>query len=234
MQSSRTSTSTAAEITRIYGVPSERIDIMPNGYDATEFNAAVRTAHRTPLRTRLALSDQVVLLFVANELHRKGFSTLLEAVASVDDPRVRIEVVGRADPATYHDRIAVLDLADRVRWNGPQSDIAPWYAAADLLVLPTRYEPFGNVIVEALACGLPVITTAVAGASSVVVPGVNGLLQQDPTDVSELAGLLRTALDGDHLQRWTRDARTGIARFEWSEVAGVLGAKLDALAPGAD
>ena len=69
---------------------------------------------------------------------------------------------------------------DRVRWNGPQPDIAPWYAAADLLVLPTRYEPFGNVIVEALACGLPVITTALAGASSAVVPGVNGLLQQDP------------------------------------------------------
>ena len=151
-----TSTATAAEITRIYGVPSRQIEIMPNGYDPDEFNRG--GSGRSPRRRSApdsALSDQVVLLFVANELHRKGFATLLEAVASVGDPRMRIEVVGRADPATYRDRIAELGLAGRVRWNGPQSDIAPWYAAADLLVLPTRYEPFGNVIVEALACGLP-------------------------------------------------------------------------------
>ncbi len=162
------------------------------------------------------------LLFVANELHRKGFGTLLEAVALVGDRRLRVEMVGRASPAAYRRRIAELGLRERVRWNGPQPDVARWYAMGDLLVLPTRYEPFGNVIVESLACGLPVITTSVAGAAAAVVPGVSGLVQVDPTDATELADLLRAALQGDHLTRWSRDSRAGLAPFEWSIVADQL------------
>ena len=218
---------TAIEVTDTYGLGSVRVEVMPNGFDPAEFDVGARDRNRRDLRRRLGLTDEVVLLFVANELHRKGFSTLLDAVARLDDPRVRVEMVGRADPSAYHARILELGLAGRVRWNGPRADVAPWYAAADLLVLPTRYEPFGNVIVEALACGLPVVTTAIAGASSAVVPDVNGALQQDPEDADELARILEWALDGDRLECWTRGASTGVERFEWGEVAGVLASAID-------
>jgi UDP-glucose:(heptosyl)LPS alpha-1,3-glucosyltransferase len=216
-----TSSTTAEELTRIYGVAPGLVAVMPNGFDGDEFDLEVRSTQRAEQRRRLGVEDDVMLLFVANELHRKGFDTLVDAVARVGDRRVRVDLVGRADPRAYRDRIAALGLTDRVVWHGPQRDMAPWYAAADLLVLPTRYEPFGNVVVEALACGLPVITTAVAGASVAVQPGVNGLLHERPDDAGELAGLLRTALVTGQLDQWA-GGTSGIARFEWSVVTQQL------------
>ena len=148
---------------------------------------------------------------------------------------MRIEVVGRADPATYRDRIAQLDLAGRVRWNGPQPDIAPWYAAADLLVLPTRYEPFGNVIVEALACGLPVITTATRrGFERGGSQGSTACSSRNPPTSTSWPVSCAPHLTAITCNDGRASARTGIERFEWSEVAGALGAKLAALSPGAD
>jgi glycosyltransferase involved in cell wall biosynthesis len=214
-----TSPATADEITRTYAPPRAVVEVMPNGYDPAEFNPQLRITHREDLRHRLGVTDDdVVVLFVANELHRKGFVTLLDAVAHVADDRLRIEMVGRADPAAYRARIDELSLHDRVRWNGPSREVAEWYALADLLVLPTVYEPFGNVVIEALACGLPVIVSADAGAAAAVHADVNGLLQRDPADADELAGLLRSALEPGRLTRWTRDATTDIERYDWDRV----------------
>jgi UDP-glucose:(heptosyl)LPS alpha-1,3-glucosyltransferase len=221
---------TADEVVAVYGVDERRVSVSPNGYDPHEFNVGVRVECREPQRRRLGWNDSIVILFVANELHRKGFATLVDAVARVRDPRVRIDLVGRASPASYRRRIRQAGLGDRVHWHGPQPDVAEWYAGADLLVLPTRYEPFGNVIIEALATGLPVITTREAGAAAAIVPGVNGLIQQDPTDSEELAGLLRTALDDGQLEHWSRRAGTDLEPFEWSQVATRLRAAVEGVA----
>ena len=169
-----TSAGTAEEVVTGYGVAPDRVAVMPNGFDHDEFNLAVRADQRADQRARMGADGQIVILFVANELHRKGFATLIEAVARVGDPRLRVDVVGRAPTDGYAAHIHGLGLDDRVRWHGPQRDVAPWYAAADLCVLPTQYEPFGNVIVESLATGTPVITTEVAGASSAVRPTSTG------------------------------------------------------------
>ena len=224
---------TADEVVAVYGVDERLVCVSPNGYDTHEFNHAVRVASREPQRRRLGWNDSIVVLFVANELHRKGFATLLDAVARVGDPRVRIDLVGRASPASYRRRIRQAGLGDRVHWHGPQPDVAEWYAGADLLVLPTRYEPFGNVIVEALATGLPVITTSEAGAAAAIVPGVNGLVQQDPTDAEELAGLLRAALDPGKLEQWSLRAGTGLEPFEWTQVVARVRATIDEVARAA-
>ena len=84
-------------------------------------------------------------------------------------------------------------------------------------MLPTQYEPFGLVIVEALASGVPVITTALAGAAPAVVPGT-GLLQQDPHDADELATLLQQALRPGQLQAWSAAAPAAAAPYEWKHV----------------
>lgn len=86
------------------------------------------------------------------------------------------------------------------------------YAGADILVLPTQYEPFGLVIVEALATGLPVITTELAGAAVAVEPGANGLLQSDPYNADKLAGLVRQALNTDTRARLAAAAPGSVAR----------------------
>lgn len=158
--------------------------------------------------------DDRVILFVANELHRKGFGETLQAVARLRDSRVRIVLVGSRAPKDYAQMIARLGLGDRVRWHGPTDDVGKWHAGADLLVLPTQYEPFGLVIVEALASGVPVITTRLAGAASAITNGVNGLLQEDPFDVEELTELLRNAVGSD-LEEWGRSAVQAAEPFRW-------------------
>jgi len=225
-----TSAGTAEEVVTGYGVAPDRVAVMPNGFDHDEFNLAVRAEHRSRQRAEMGADGQIVILFVANELHRKGFATLIEAVARVDDPRLRVDVVGRASTEGYAAHIHGLGLDARVHWHGAQRDVAPWYAAADLCVLPTQYEPFGNVIVESLATGTPVITTEVAGASPAVRPDENGLLQHDPLDADELARLLRQALDGDRLATWSASAPADLERFDWDVVAAQFAATVTGVA----
>ena len=219
---------TGAEVVDRYGVDPSIVVTMPNGFDHDEFGPSVRAEHRSSMRARIAGgAAQIVVLFVANELHRKGFVTLLDAVAQVDDPRLHVHVVGRVEPGSYRTRIDDLGLSARVHWHGPQDEVAPWYAAADLFVLPTQYEPFGNVIVEALAMGVPVITTSIAGAAAAVAEGTNGFLQRRPTDPGELAGLLRRASAPAELAALQAQAADGVSRFDWDVLSGQLAGLLD-------
>ena len=208
----------ADDLASLYGTDQSLLHVVPNGFDPAVFHprpTAVRAATRLAMG---AADDDVVLLLMANELHRKGFGPLIEAVEKVTDPRLRVCVVGRADIGPYRGQLARLGLTDRVTWHGPTSDAASWYAGADALVLPTQYEPFGLVIVEALATGLPVITTRLAGAAAAVQPGITGLLQSDPFDVDELAGLLRQALDTDTRTRWAAAASVSVVPFRQDRV----------------
>jgi glycosyltransferase involved in cell wall biosynthesis len=205
----------------LYGVASDRLHVVPNGFDHRVFHVG-RRDERGRRRAELGLDDaSIALLFMANELHRKGFAQLLRAVATAGGS-FRIEVVGRADIAPYASEIDRLGLSGRVRWHGPTDDAAGWYAACDLLVLPTQYEPFGLVIVESLATGLPVITTRLAGAADAVEPGFNGLLQNDPHDVGELAGLLIEASDATTRERWVANAPGSVDRFQQQRVFAAI------------
>jgi UDP-glucose:(heptosyl)LPS alpha-1,3-glucosyltransferase len=200
----------AADIERLYGFPRDRTVTVHNGFDPEEFNSALGSRHRSEVRAELGISPKaIVLLLAANELARKGFPVLLEAVAMVNDPRHHVLLVGQARPTPYLRRITNLELSGRFHYAGPHADMGRIYAAADLLVLPTRYEAFCLVVVEALASGLPVITTDVPGAGDLVVDDVNGRLQRDPLSAHELAGLLRDATHDRRDRLWaTRTANT--------------------------
>ncbi len=214
-----TSAQDVTDLTTFYGVDAGRCRVMPNGYDPAIFNTERRDAQRSAARRRLELDDgDVSVLFVANELHRKGFGTLIEAFAQADLPNCRIDVVGRVSKAGYETRIERLGLGDRIRWHGSTSDVFPFYAAADVLVLPTQYEPFGIVIVEALASGLPVIASRLAGAASAISDGGTGRLLAEPTDVAELANCLREAADPAVRRAWSGRAPTGVEPFGWPRI----------------
>ena len=187
-----------ADLSRLYSVPDEDVVVIPNGFARAEFNprrvAELRQAAR--LRFGYRGGDRVVA-FVANELDRKGFGPLLRAVAQLGDRDVKLLVAGRVTAGRYAAEIERLGMADRVQFIGPAGDVAVVYAAADVFALPTEYEAWGLVIVEALACGLPVVTSRLAGAAVAVDHGRTGFLLDDPRNVNEISTLLAAALNGD-------------------------------------
>jgi glycosyltransferase involved in cell wall biosynthesis len=206
----------ARELTSLYHVPPEIVTVIPNGYDPAQCNRERRGALRAGRRASFGISDDaVVLLFVANELHRKGLGTLLEAVARLPTEPFEIHVVGRTPLDDYVGQIKNLGLESRVRYHGSTGDIGLFHAIADVLVLPTQYEAFSLAIVEALASGLPVITTTVPGAADLIEPGFNGLLQHNPSQPAELAELLEQALSAENRDRWGQGAIESVAGLDW-------------------
>ncbi len=209
----------ARDVQSSYGVAPSAIRVIPNGFAPAQCSPERRRTLRPAQRERLGLpSDDIVLLLIANEWHRKGLGVLLRAIARIADPRLRLLLVGRRAPTAYQRLINQLGLRDRVQWCGATDDVAMYHAAADLFVMPTAYEAFGSVIVESLGSGLPVITTAIAGAAVAVQEDRNGLLQRDPTDDVELGRLLTRALLPGVLDRWSAAAAQSVVDYTWPRV----------------
>ncbi len=205
------------DIMRFYGVPDEDITVIPNGFAPQEFNVERRHMERDPMRRKLGFApDDKVVIFVANELERKGFGPLLEAVASLHDNRVHVLAVGRLNPAECQAQISRLNLDKQVHFTGPSSDVASFYAASDVFALPTQYEAWGLVIVEAMACGLPVLTSRLAGAAIAVRERCSGYLLDQPRDADEIAGKLRLLLDGVHAS--PEEIADSVIEYSWSQI----------------
>jgi UDP-glucose:(heptosyl)LPS alpha-1,3-glucosyltransferase len=210
------------DLGRLYDVDPALCTVVPNPFDPERFNPERTRRDRTAVRQELGIADgDVAMMLIANELHRKGLGQTLEAMALVGDRRLQLYVVGRADLGPYRATITRLGLTDRVHYLGSSADVGRELAAADVMVLPTQYEPFGLVIVEALASGIPVVTSRLAGAAEAVVEGKSGLILEDPYDVSELAGRLETVASAD-LAAWGAYAGTSVDRFRRQQVMGAV------------
>lgn len=207
------------DLGQIYGVPRDIMRVMPNGFDGRLFSTERRDELRGEMRAAIgAKQDDIVVLMLANEWHRKGLGVVIKAVARLPDRRIRIDLVGRRDPVDYRRIAARLGLADRLHWHGPSSDAGRFCAAADVFVLPTVYEPFGTVIVEAMATGLPAVVSKLAGAASAIDHGTSGLVLDDPRDAGELSANLKLLLDPDRRAKMGAAAAAAAAGYEWSHV----------------
>lgn len=174
---------------------------------ATLFNA-VDLAHYDPQRDRplcvsrragLGLADgQTLALIISQDFRRKGLDTTLRALAELNDPRLSLLVVGRENPSHYRAMAKKLGVAGQVHFAGPTIDTYDEYGAADFFVLPTRHDPCSLVVLEALAMGLPVISTKFNGACEVMADGRHGRVLEDAGDVAGLAAAMRELMDGRH------------------------------------
>jgi UDP-glucose:(heptosyl)LPS alpha-1,3-glucosyltransferase len=209
------------DVARRFGVPEDKLQLIYNGVDCAHFHPGLRAEHRAALRQKLGCSDTVkVILFVGSGFERKGVATLLDALARL--PEARLWVVGRDKAqAAMERRAARLGVTDRARFFGPQPDVRPWYGAADVFCLPTLYDPFPNAALEALACGLPLVTTTTCGAAELVRPGENGAVCA-PNDPAALAAQLGPLLDAGPTPQQRAAARAAAEPFTLEATADAL------------
>jgi UDP-glucose:(heptosyl)LPS alpha-1,3-glucosyltransferase len=123
--------------------------------------------------------------------------------------------VGKGRVGSYQVLAQKLGMAERVKFWGPKDEVAPFYQAADLLALPTLYDPCSNAVLEALGCGCPVITTAANGAAEFISPGENGEILPRPDEIQVLAKALREWLARSRDPRVGRAAREAVAHLSW-------------------
>jgi len=218
------------ELVRRHRVPAERLIVIPNGVDLERFHPRRREAARAELRDADAPDGGPVWLFAGSGFRRKGLDTALEALARSGDAGT-LWVAGRDDPAPWQRRAHALGLAGRTRFLGPRRDLERVYAAADALLLPTRYDAFANVCLEALASGVPVITSGANGAAATVADA--GVVVDDPEDAAGFAKALVRLTDPDARAAAAARARPIAERHGWDACAATLLDLYARVAPGA-
>ncbi len=209
---------TAKDLDRFYG-PHDVLPVLYMGIDHTTFNPQLRMARRDEARRELGIRDeQFVLLLVGNDWRKKGLCTLLDVLPVLGDCQVLLLVVGDDEKFLYLRQIQRYDLADRVRFLPSRPDVAFYYAAADAYVGPSVEDTFAQPPAEAMACGLPVITSVTNGTAEIITDGVDGLIIQDPNNSPELATQIRRLCEDPYFCRWLGEnaARTAL-RYTWDQ-----------------
>ena len=205
------------EIIRLYGVDPARLRVIYNGLDRQRFHPLDPGA-AAALRQRLGAPEHGgVILFAGSGFERKGLTYLLEAFGSLRDKASHLWVVGKGHSAPYVRAAERLGVADRVRFWGPVTETAPFYQAATVLALPTLYDPCSNVVLEALACGTPAVTTAANGAAEFITPGENGAVVPQPDDIAGLSKALETFLTRGRDPQVRQAAAQAVAELSWEK-----------------
>lgn len=213
----------AAAIERHFG-RSNGIEVVYHGVDVNRFQASARLALRGAARRTLGFSEaDIVVLLIGNHWRTKGLPALIEAVGSSSNLSLRILAAGEDDPGAYKDLAAARNLSDRIVFAPVRPDVEFYYAAADIYAGPSLEDAFALPPLEAMACGLPVITSRNAGVSELVHPGVDGFVLEDPTDAAQLSQLLaRLAADANLRAAIGEAAAATAAKYTWDENAARL------------
>jgi UDP-glucose:(heptosyl)LPS alpha-1,3-glucosyltransferase len=207
------------QIVKYYGTDPSLIEVVPNGVTLPTIDRS--NEGMTSRKRQWGLSgSEKTLLFVGNEFARKGLRVVLEAIAQVDVRDLRLLVAGNANPAPYRRLADSLGITGKVTFLGTVRNPEELFGAADLFVLPALYEPFGMVVIEAMAAGVPVITSRICGAVEGMIHGHHGIFLDDPSSVETIAGWIHTLLSDQELSRELSDAsRRKATAFSWDIVA---------------
>ena len=188
------------EIVDLYGYPADQIDMARTGVPLSRlrFDPALREKSRAELKLK---PDDIALLFAGSGWERKGLRFAIEAFELSGNRKLRLLVAGRGDQRGYRPKRFFTE--EPVRFLGEVADINPIYAASDIFIIPTIYDPFSNACLEALAFGLPVITTCDNGFSEIVEDGLHGSIVDQPSNVIALR---------DAIRLWSDESRRAGAR----------------------
>jgi len=215
----------ADQIRGRYGLSQDEVEVVYNGIDLERFKPGNRAVHGPALRERLGIRpDELVCLLVGNDYRRKGVETVVDAAAILAHDasftrRFRFVVVGKERHAREQEIIKKtkeLDVQELVKLHGPNSDVERFFAIADIFVLPTRFDIFGQVVLESMASGVPPVVSAAAGAAECVKDGVTGFVLADPRDAHALAATVRRLSDDEALRaRMAENAAKAALAYSW-------------------
>lgn len=202
----------------------KHLSVIYHGVDSAKFNSKRRTELRTGSRAELGLADDAFgVLFIGNDWRNRGLPCLMEAVAMVQDSRMHLLVVGTDSTAPYQEIVERLGLSGRVHFLPPRADVEFYYAAADAYTGPSLEDTFSLPPAEAMACGLPVITTRNSGVSEIIHHGEDGLVLENPTDAKTLSEwLARLASDAGWRNQMGLAAADTASRYTWAENSAAL------------
>jgi UDP-glucose:(heptosyl)LPS alpha-1,3-glucosyltransferase len=200
----------ADDMKRFYQVPDSRLHIIYHGVDTVRFHPERLAPLREGVRDRFGIDrSRMVFAFAGHNFKLKGVRQLLEAAALLgrSGKGFSILIAGKANPRPYQKLAAHLGCIANVIFPGPMQRIEELYAAADVYIHPAWYDPFSLVVLEALASGLPVVTTRFTGAGELITDGREGFIVDTPEAVSYLAEAMALFFDGDRLAEMKSAAR---------------------------
>ncbi len=204
-----------------YHLTEERLFVIPSGVDSTRYSPANIPLYRNEIRRRYSAAESdTLVLFVGGYWERKALPQAIKALARLRSSGVTLLVAGRGDAARYRELARREGVEKRVIFAGHVEEVWKYYAASDIFLLPSLYEPFGLCILEAMATGLPVVVSREAGAAELIRDGFDSLLLEDAKDVAEIATKLDLLVeDTDLRRRLGEGARQTAMGCTWSRVA---------------
>lgn len=201
---------------RVYGRVRPSVEVIPHGVDLERFRPPTPQARSVARAALLLDPEDRVALFIGHEFERKGLTIAIDALVMAST--VLLLVIGGTAPMVESARRRAEDagVADRVLFVGPQQDLEPFLSAGDVLAFPSARESSGLVVLEALASGLPVVSTRVGVAVDVILDGVNGyLVDRDPQSFAEALELIAATEPGV----WGVRARASVEGLSWHHTA---------------
>jgi UDP-glucose:(heptosyl)LPS alpha-1,3-glucosyltransferase len=206
----------AEEIGRHYRRETD-VHLLYNAVACSTFNMQERLKRRSESRRHLGLDDaEVALLLIGNDWKKKGLPRVIEAIPLLRGLRLKLMVAGRDDPIPFRTLAERLKVSDCLLFLEPSSDVMQFYAAADVYVAPSLHDSFAFPPLEAMASGLPVITSAQNGGSEIITHDLDGFVLKDPANVEGLAELIRKLyLDPALRARVGGNAAETVTQYTW-------------------
>jgi UDP-glucose:(heptosyl)LPS alpha-1,3-glucosyltransferase len=204
------------ELMATYGVPEDKITVIYNGVDEQRFHFSLRARFREVIRKRWHIPlDAPTILFVGTGFRRKGLDRLLKAWGAPQMKDVYLVVAGDDARRGRYEALAEQHAKNKIVFVGRRDDVESYYGAADLLALPAIQEAFGNVVLEALAAGLPVVVSETVGAAEILKGRLADGIVAHPEDPKEMATTLSAMLERARSGDFSSEARKLAEAYSW-------------------
>jgi UDP-glucose:(heptosyl)LPS alpha-1,3-glucosyltransferase len=200
------------EILRYFTIAPAKLHVIYSGVDLEIFHPRHQESRAERLLNLGIPADAPVFLFVGSGFERKGLAAVLQALARLPKPAWLIVLGQDKSAARYRALADQLGIAGRIHWAGAVSDPASWYGLGHALVLPTLYDPFPNVVLEAMASGLAIVTSDACGGAELVQEGVNGFVRSHG-DIAGLSQAMARLLDPERAREMGAVSRATVSDY---------------------